>query len=76
MDVKGQYYCRFFQPNHLSEEKEAPGPYGPTHTYDVDDLQYMDSNDFMLLPILTLAIVLCDQVFRECYLSEVTGLGE
>ena len=44
----------FFSRTPLSEGKEAPGLYGPAQTYDVDDLQYIDSDDFMLLPILSL----------------------
>jgi hypothetical protein len=60
----------FFSRTPLAEGKEAPGPYGPTHTNEANkEVWFMDAEEFdntndCYSPVLD------DQVFRECYSSE------
>jgi hypothetical protein len=71
--VKGQdnVLADFFSRTPLAEGKEAPGPYGPTHTNEPnEEVWFMDAEEFDNTNDCY-STVWNDQVFRECYSSEV-----
>ena len=71
--VKGQdnIIADFFSRTPLSEGKEAPGPYGPTHTSDTTkEMWFMESEELNIADYCY-STALDDRVFRECFSSEI-----